>query len=140
MPQFTFGMSSASANKDGVWEFFKYLLCEDTQAGFFGRWCFPANAAVFDAFSEAYLKSYAETPTTLVSGDYKLKGAMSEGEAREAVRELIGGIDSLAVYDRTVFDIIMGSCGAFFSGDKSAEETAEVIQSKVSIYLAEQYG
>lgn len=140
LPQFTFGMSSASGNKDGVWEFFKYLLCEDTQAGFFGRWCFPANAAVFDAFSEAYLKSYAETPTTLVSGDYKLKGAMSEGEAREAVRELIGGIDSLAVYDRTVFDIIMGSCGAFFSGDKSAEETAEVIQSRVSIYLAEQYG
>ena len=35
---------------------------------------------------------------------------------------------------------LMDCCGALFNGDKTAGETAALIQSKVAIYLAEQYG
>lgn len=38
---------------------------------------------------------------------------------------------------KIVQEIIYDESGAFFEGDKSAEETAEIIQSRVKIYLEE---
>ena len=35
-------------------------------------------------------------------------------------------------------DIINSECQAMFAGDKTPEETAELIQSRASLYVAEQ--
>ena len=42
------------------------------------------------------------------------------------------------VYDDPAAEIALEEAAAFFAGDQTAEETARVIQSRVSIYLGEQ--
>lgn len=39
--------------------------------------------------------------------------------------------------DDTIFQIICEESGAFFAGDKTAEETAQIIQNRVQLYLEE---
>ena len=37
-----------------------------------------------------------------------------------------------------IFEIVNAEAAVFFAGDRSAEDTAKVIQSRVSLYLSEQ--
>ena len=53
---------------------------------------------------------------------------------------MVDKIDCVAVRDKEVLDIVMDCSGSFFAGDKTVEETAAVIQSRVKVYLSEQYG
>ena len=41
--------------------------------------------------------------------------------------------------DQKLREIFLNSCQAYFDGDKSLEDTVKIIQSRVSIYLAEKY-
>ena len=42
--------------------------------------------------------------------------------------------------DETLLDLIMDSSQAYLAGTKTLDETASLIQSKVSLYVSEQYG
>ena len=42
-----------------------------------------------------------------------------------------------ADYNQTLYNILMEEYEAFAAGDKTAEECAEIIQNRVSIYLSE---
>jgi hypothetical protein len=53
------------------------------------------------------------------------------------IQKLIDSADTLANADEEVFSLITEEAEAFFKGQKSAEEVAEVIQSRVSIYVKE---
>ena len=63
--------------------------------------------------------------------------AMSEEEA-EALRELIASVKYSFSYDETIMSMIAEDSAAFFEGDKSASETASLIQDRVSTYVNEQ--
>ena len=41
-------------------------------------------------------------------------------------------------YDQSLMEIISDEAGAFFAGEKTAEETARLIQNRVQLYMAEQ--
>ena len=41
-------------------------------------------------------------------------------------------------YDMSIADIVTEQAAAYFSGQKSAEEVAKLIQSKANIYINEQ--
>lgn len=141
MPHLSVGMSSTSENKEGVWEFFKFLLSEDMQENYFGRWFFPAEKKALNAFIETFIRKHIEEPASVALFDGgKLTGSIDEATARATIKEIFDSITSVAVYDSEIYDIIMRECGALWSGDRSPEETAKQIQSRVSIYLAEQYG
>lgn len=40
--------------------------------------------------------------------------------------------------DQSLMEIINDEAGAFFAGEKTAEETAQIIQNRVQLYMAEQ--
>jgi multiple sugar transport system substrate-binding protein len=44
----------------------------------------------------------------------------------------------MTIYDSPALDIVDEEVQAFFSGDKSAEAVAAIIQNRVEIYLGEQ--
>ena len=54
------------------------------------------------------------------------------------IRELVETTTKLADYDAEIQGIVSEQAQAFFSGQKSAEEVARLIQSKVNIYVNEQ--
>ena len=58
-------------------------------------------------------------------------------EQAERFLDLLDHIENVAIYDETVMDIIMSESEDFFAGHRTAEETADIIQSKVRLYLAE---
>ena len=63
--------------------------------------------------------------------------AMTEQE-EQAIRSLISGITVFSRYDRSLSDIIDEEIQPFFEGQKSAEDTAKMIQSRATIYVNEQ--
>ena len=63
--------------------------------------------------------------------------AMKPDEA-ENLRELISTTTKLYKFDQNICDIVTEQLPAFFSGDKTAQETAKLIQSKAMIYVNEQ--
>lgn len=62
---------------------------------------------------------------------------ISDSDA-ERFYNLISEMENVAIYDETVLGIIQKESASLFNGDKTAEEVAKIIQSKVSIYIAEQ--
>lgn len=53
-------------------------------------------------------------------------------------RELVYQAANCRVNDSPIIPIVEEETAAFFNGDKTAEETAAIIQSRVEIYLGEQ--
>ena len=117
------GICSQSAYTDGCWEFVKYMMTIRL----------PENGD--------RLPSYMPGLKSLVDSAMK-EGSqggveMSEYDA-ERFYDLLSEIENVSIYDENILNIIMDDAGEFFSGAKTAANTADIIQSRVSIYLAEQ--
>ena len=56
----------------------------------------------------------------------------------EQLREVINTSTKLMDNDQSITDIVLEQAAAYFAGQKSAEEVARLIQSKVNIYINEQ--
>ena len=106
-----------SSNKEGAWAFIKEQLSMDKQMDM--EYCLPVNR-------QALLRRAEE----------ELSG--------EQVERLMGLLENTRGADRCsdsqVRDIILECGQAYLAGDKSLEETVELIQSRASIYVSEQYG
>ena len=106
-----------SANKEGAWAFIKEQLSMDKQMDMEDS--LPVNR-------QALLRRAEE----------ELSG--------EQVERFMGLLENTRGADRCsdsqVRDIILECGQAYLAGDKSLEETVELIQSRASIYVSEQYG
>lgn len=104
---------------DGCWAFLKYLLISGTSQNL------PVYAPALD---EQLLSAKTDDsiPTQLTDEDI------------QRFRTLVSAIDNITLYDESLFAIVEGEYNAYMNGDRTAEETAARIQSKASIYLAEQ--
>ena len=63
-------------------------------------------------------------------------GNITEAEAQK-IKEFIYRSTNMPNYDQKVQDIITEEAAAFFNGQKSAEDVAKIIQSRVTIYVQE---
>lgn len=156
---FTTGCGMALArtcgDREGAWTFLRTLLLpadEDT----LGLYGFPVNRESFermmeksmeeqyvtDENGELYLGADGE-PVLQSTGIWFVDGRMIE--MRPATREECGQIlslydetDAVTGCDETVWAIVQECAAAYFAGDKTAEETAAAIQSRVVLYMNEQ--
>ena len=73
-----------------------------------------------------------------VAGDSQLMlgGSLDRADG-DALLELVEATEGTHVFDYTIESIIKEEAAAFFAGDKTAQETADLIQSRVSLYLGE---
>lgn len=74
-----------------------------------------------------------------VSGDSNIsvdRKALSQEEA-DQIYSLIASATDTTRYDTVIYNIIMEEVQGFFAGSKTAGETAEIIQSRVQLYLDE---
>jgi len=67
----------------------------------------------------------------------KLDPPMSDAEVR-GFYELLGHIEHTTLYDSAALDIVREEFAAVMAGDKSPQEAAGLVQSRVSLYVAEQ--
>jgi ABC-type glycerol-3-phosphate transport system substrate-binding protein len=149
MVQTGLAMSSQCKDKQGAWQFIRTVLSKEYQENsVWGE--FPTNREVFDKkLKETMTPEYIEDPVTGEQVEQP-KGswgwdrdltvdiyAMTQEEA-DQVMELINTTNRIYAYDQEIFEIISEDTAAYFSGQKSAEEIAKLIQNRVSLYVNEQ--
>ena len=139
------GMASASANKEGVWEFFKFLMGDSVQlnAGMFGG--LPSVSSCYEkAQSQKISRAIEKQPEAYgvsLTGPVHFFGAEVDSAAMiKTMDRLVDEADCIMSCDKSILDIVLACAEPFFAGDKTAREVANEIQSKVNIYLSEQYG
>lgn len=123
------GVMASSENKDGAWRFVKtFMQGEDN----------PYLAEGIPVFRTSFERAVENSMEQKQSNmdDYE---SFNERDAA-AMRELVYGTERMVVQDDAVINTLKSEINAFLEGKTSAEETAKVIQSKMSIYMAEQYG
>ncbi|PXV86723.1 carbohydrate ABC transporter substrate-binding protein (CUT1 family) [Lachnotalea glycerini] len=140
------GISSKSSNKEGAWEFVKRFLTSDYQNSS-DVYSFPILKTALDAkFQEAMTPEYyvdengnqtEATKTSWGFGDVNLEVYAATQEQVDAVKSLIDSADSAYEYNEEMFSIITEEAAAFFAGQKDAKAVADVIQSRVQIYVNE---
>lgn len=140
-------MTTACKDKESAWSFMRTLLTEEYQESG-DLWTFPINQAAFDKkLADAMTKdTYTDENGNEVEVSKGSWGwddltvdmyAVTEEQAAR-IKALIDSIDGVLIIDTNISDIIRDEGAAYFAGTKTAEEAAQDIQSRVSIYVSEQ--
>lgn len=131
-------MSSASAYKEEIWAFIKFCLSKENQMPKYNGNDFPVRIDALTAALElAQQPDESAIGITMPDGVFIAYTPATAEEADELLT-YIRGITLNAEFDVTVKNIVSEEAGKYIAGDCSAEEAANVIQGRVSLYLAEQ--
>lgn len=120
-----YGISAFSQHKDVCWQFLRQLLLP-------GR--APAGSSIRRDYNENRRQEDMEYLRTVDIYTY----CPIVDELYEQAFSLMEKIDLVSRHDPQIWSIVQSAVGAYFAGDKTAEQTARIIQSKAAIYIAEQ--
>lgn len=118
---------AGSRHKEGAWAYVESLLEEKYQLGAQG--CIPIRASALEKYGEEQKKTEWKTGDEIIS--------LTDAEVDIIKEILYRGNMARGYLDTNILNIVQEEAAAYFAGDKSAEETAGVIQSRVIIYLNE---
>jgi ABC-type glycerol-3-phosphate transport system substrate-binding protein len=132
---------AASKHIEGAIEFLEYLMddqCQEILAGAY----FPITN---DIFEETIQQAEADrsTSNTEIATEKTVDGTtysivpLSQEKAN-SYTAWMSTISQQTYYQWDIAAIIDEECEALFAGDKTSEETATLIQNRVSVYLSEQ--
>ncbi|WP_026526533.1 ABC transporter substrate-binding protein [Butyrivibrio sp. VCD2006] len=143
-PNLQLTMSATSKVKDGCWEFMRFFLSDEYQKTIDGAW--PVNMNKVNELAEKIKKKPTyidedgkeiEYDDTWYVGDQEvIVDPMTDDEVNE-ILDFINSIDQVGNANNEVANIIAEEAAAYFSGQKSAKEVADIIQSRVQIYVNE---
>lgn len=147
-----YAISSTCAHPDVAWQFIKGFMTGE----YSNSWGFSPLKEKFDAaMKEAMTPRYK----TDENGDFVLdengnkieesQGGWSDGvndyefyamtqEEADKLMELINSCTKVMNQDDSLMEIIKEESAAFYNDQKSAEETAKMVQSRVNVYIKEQ--
>lgn len=140
-------MTSSCSDKEGAWQFMRILLDEEFQTK--ETWNLPINQKAFDKkLAEAMKQEYY----TDENGNKvpQSKGGMSIGDGEsiefyaltqaeaDQIMAVINSITRTFSYDESMLNIINEEAEFFFKGEKTVDQTADIIQSRMTIFINEQ--
>lgn len=141
-----YAINAQSDKKEGAWEFIRSVLTEEyyeTHDGF----GFPTLIREYDRQNEEYMTPlYYETTDgekeELAQSFYEIDGVKVQifaatQEDVDAVTRIIEECDRAYLYDMAFLQIVSEEAAPFFEGQKSAQEAADIIQSRVRLYMDE---
>lgn len=145
-PATSLGINSKAKSKEGAWEFLRTFLLKDYQENNV-RWYFPSLRSALDAqfeaameedyFEDANGEKVKQPKTTWSYDDWEAEIFAATQEEVDAVKNLIEIVDGVMSNNEEVSNIITEEAAAFFEGQKSAKDVADVVQSRVKIYVNE---
>lgn len=127
-----FGICSEGACKEGAWAFLEYFLSAQEQDWYgFENSRFPVRKDSFE--------TYLNRPYYSDMSRFLNPPENPSPEQIEILRNMVKHVHEFQVdYADEIYAIVYEEAQAFFAGDKSAEETAKIIQNRVQLYLDEQ--
>jgi len=130
-------ISVGNESISGAWEFIRTFLTEQWQLE--NTWRdggFLTNKAAFETRLADYMIESA-FPRTHSIGDWVVEIGTPTIADVEQIMELIDSLSGTQGIDITLTNIIMEGVNDFKAGRNSAEDTARIIQSRASIFVAE---
>ena len=147
----TYGISAKSNHKDGAWQFIESILADYDEDR---NWNFPSNEAQLNkVFEEAMTPDYQYDEKGQIMKDEQGNPlqypktswgyddwdvdiyAASQKEVDE-IKDMIEVAKPMAQGDQMIYSMIAEEAAAYFEGQKTAEEVAKIIQSRVEIYVS----
>lgn len=146
----TAAMNANSQNKEGVWEFFRFLLEKERQENLqSGNGGFPVmRSALEKQFEKDMQAEYYEDVDgekkekpkcwwmTGRNGEVTVEAYAATKEQIDKVRGMIEAAEANHI-DSKMLEIIMDEAQSYFNGQKSAQEAASLIQNRMQIYVNE---
>ena len=146
----SFGMSASCADKESAWDFLRSFLLPDYQ---FEQYNLPLRKDVF----EKQMEDAMPTAMPMLGDTRKIPvsrggmGTASEDgqvfsfefygltqEQADRFRAMLETAQAFPSFNAKVYEMVQNEAKAYFSGNRSVEDTAKLIQTKVSLYLSEQ--
>lgn len=137
-------------NQEGAWAFIRELLTYDYQKNVSRNDGFPTRKDALDKILEyaQATEQYTDDDGTEVYpidssygyDNYEVKMGPLSDEEVEIIRAMIDRVGICSTYDTAseeILKIINEELEAYYAGDKTAKDTADVIQSRVKIYVSE---
>lgn len=115
----------ATGDTEGAWAFLKFCLSDAQLQEQLATTSFPISRAALEA--------------RLAECQARQEDAMSAAQA-EKLRALLYALVYKSAADYSVTGIVLEEAGAYFAGERSSAETAELVQDRISTYLSERYG
>ena len=142
------GISSKSKHNDGAWEFIQMMMGKDYQENMSGDWGFPIMISALEKKFEADMtpeyyedengEQVENMKTSWGYDDFNIDIYAATQEEVDAVWALIKSADKMSgSVDEQLNNIITEETEPFFKGQKSAADTAAVIQNRIQIYVNE---
>lgn len=153
----SYGIAKNSSNKEGAWAFLESYISSATQVSTSTwGWGFSSMKAEFDkqleeATNAEYMKDengenildengnpIAANGVSSISMDgWEYTFHVPSAEDIEIVKELIASAKPAATTDDSIIQIIQEEAGAYFEGQKSVDDVANIIQSRAQIFVSE---
>lgn len=118
-----YGISAASTHKEGAWVFIEYLVSSQTGKSTYQYGIATLNSAMEDMLKQAR-EAKGNTPAATDEDIQQFRQLLENAVIRDGELGLVN-------------EILSEELDICFSGGRSVEETAEVIQSRVQLYLDE---
>lgn len=142
-----FAIMENSDYKDACWDFIKEIFSEENQNSEM-IYDFPALKSAFDKkldesmerpyYTDSDGKKQEYDDMWYIGGEEIKINPLTQAE-RDFVADYISNAKPTSYYyNQDIYDIISEESEAYFAGDKTAEQTAEIIQNRVSILISEQ--
>jgi len=143
VPKHIFGISSATQCIEGAWAFLRNIYeNEDLHENLYTR--FPMNRVSFERASNDYVDLIMEYIAEEGDGYYlhgnsfaTLVPHVDPVEIVNHTRSMIEQIDRVYLVDQVLINIVLEELTAFIAGNRSAADTAHIIQSRAQTYLWE---
>lgn len=137
-------ISAKSKYKDVSWEFIKSMYTNEDDEDMI--YAFPVRQSELDKMLEE-----AKKPNTYIDengqeqieeniwtiNDIEVKVGTPTDEDINVIKNIINSGDNKFTYDSEIDSMITEEAEAYFKGQKTAKEVAEIIQSRVSMYVKE---
>lgn len=145
------GMNPNSQVKDGAWAFIEFLIQYRFEDDMFEHGFFSEISGLEAQFSEAMVKEYSKAPEGVEpvelpkwnigygNGQVIAEAYAATQEDIDALKKLIDGASY--VYNagsNSIYAIVQEETYGYLNGDKTVEETVDIIQNRVQLYLDEQ--
>ncbi|MDE5935943.1 MAG: extracellular solute-binding protein [Ruminococcus sp.] len=142
-----YAIMSSSSNKDVCWKFISQFFDEDYQTSDRVYQIPSLKSAFTKKLDEAMENPYyidangkkQEYENTYYINDKEVKIPNLSKEERDFLEEYILGAEPTSFdWSENIGEIVREEISAYFKGERSAQETAELIQNRVSILVSEQ--
>ena len=129
----TWAVGADSENTGGAWAFLQYLLGESCQRQVYAHMGFPVNQAALNDLLRRATLPVNNADSWFYDTDAQ---PLTAGEAAW-LQTTLEQVSARMQADEIITAIIQEEAACLIAGTKSADAVAEIIQSRVAIYLAE---